>query len=817
MTIDKEMQAAVHQWVSVLTGRKDWPGVLVECRRQGWGALQADKAICGKPPCLGGKSYSSGLGTHADGEIVVHSGKAMSRVRAVVGIDDNADTRVQATAIRLVFSVESEGRTIWKSPACRVGDAGVPVDVCLPHGTQSVILRTRSVTGSIHYAHADWADAAVEIGGREIRLGNAAMLSLPVPDPAPFSFRYGGRSSVELLPQWKHTVSSCKAGNGRILHQTTWRDPKTGIDCRMDMTEFKDFPAVEWVLHFRNTGRRDTPAIEDVQALDMVWPAAGDTSLYRSRGSPCTISDFELMREPIGAGATVRMAAGGGRSSNSWLPFFNLESGHKGVITAVGWSGQWGAEFARQGDGPVRMRAGMELMHLKLRPGEGIRTPRMLLVFWQKDRQAGHNLLRQLLLDQYVPRLDGKPIPGPFAVAHWGGMKSQHHFERLAMYRFEKLRYDYYWMDAGWYGPADSYSPDEFTGDWWKHVGNWTINPAAHPKGLLPLAKAIEKAGMKFLLWFEPERAISGTPWAAAHPDWFLGERGENKNLLLDLGNPQALKWITDYMVAFIKKNHVGLYRQDFNFNPLPYWRAADTKDRQGVTEIRHIEGLYKFWDALRQRCPGLIIDNCSSGGRRIDLETVSRSIPLWRSDWQCWPTNDPIGGQVHGMGLSYWVPLHGTGVWSSMPASAGDVYRVRSSFGAALMFAVAPYEHTPVKPDYPWEWHRKMMADYRRAQPFFRGDYYPLTGCTTAADQWAAYQMHRPDMGKGLVMVFRRHQSPYRSAQLRLHGLDPRRTYTLENADTGKRQRLSGRRLMENGLPVDIGEPHRSRLFFYG
>lgn len=63
--------------------------------------------------------------------------------------------------------------------------------------------------------------------------------------------------------------------------------------------------------------------------------------------------------------------------------------------------------------------------------------------------------------------------------------------------------------------------------------------------------------------------------------------------------------------------------------DPLEYWQAADVEDRQGITEIRHIEGLYKLWDELRQEFPNLIIDNCSSGGRRIDMETISRSLPL--------------------------------------------------------------------------------------------------------------------------------------------------------------------------------------------
>ena len=55
------------------------------------------------------------------------------------------------------------------------------------------------------------------------------------------------------------------------------------------------------------------------------------------------------------------------------------------------------------------------------------------------------------------------------------------------------------------------------------------------------------------------------------------------------------------------------------------------TQDRQGITEIRYVEGMYTFLDELQQRHPDLIIDNCASGGRRLDLEMIRRSVTLTR------------------------------------------------------------------------------------------------------------------------------------------------------------------------------------------
>ena len=78
-------------------------------------------------------------------------------------------------------------------------------------------------------------------------------------------------------------------------------------------------------------------------------------------------------------------------------------------------------------------------------------------------------------------------------------------------------------------------------------------------------------------------------------------------------------------------------YRQDYNTGMLTeYGELTDGENRKGITEIKHIMGLYRLWDTLLSRFPNLVIDNCASGGRRIDIETLSRSIAFFRSDYQC-------------------------------------------------------------------------------------------------------------------------------------------------------------------------------------
>ena len=73
--------------------------------------------------------------------------------------------------------------------------------------------------------------------------------------------------------------------------------------------------------------------------------------------------------------------------------------------------------------------------------------------------------------------------------------------------------------------------------------------------------------------------------------------------------------------------------------DPEYYWQAIDAAaggSRNGMAEVLHISGMYTLWDTLRETFPSLLIDNCASGGRRIDVETIRRAVHLWRSDY-CW------------------------------------------------------------------------------------------------------------------------------------------------------------------------------------
>ncbi len=783
-------------------------------RKQGWGTLRHNVSIDDTPLCLNGKVFDHGLGTHADSEILVELPSPGARFHAYVGVDDNAKTRGAAKPLEMVFSVEVDGDIVWTSKSLMCGDmAEIDVDLA---GNRQFLLKVREIHGNMVYAHADWADARVILeDGSPICISKDSL-----PYGPPISFRYNGQSSQDLLPKWNKSYKADVDDDGVTHHCATYQDPETGLQCIVEMKEYADFPAMEWVVRFKNTGFTDTPILEDVQALDINWASSSkEIVLHRSQGTYAQVDDF-LYRtdilyrhETVPQSQSISMVAGGGRSSQCWLPFFNVQTGNEGVITAIGWTGEWAADFLCNGETIVNIRAGMANTHLKLLPGEQIRTPSIMLLFWQGEPLDGNNLLRQFLLEYHTPKIDGKPALGPICSTAWGGMRTPSHLARIKSYQEHYLPYDCYWVDAGWYGVDNTESPDVFNGDWGEQAGNWVVNQYRFPEGLRPISDAAHAAGLKFLLWFEPERAIPGTQLPTNHPDWFLTNPANASTLLLNLGNPDARQWVTDMISNYVTDLNLDWYRQDFNMGPLSYWQGADAPDRQGITEIRHIEGLYEFWDELRRRHPNLMIDNCASAGRRLDLEMIGRSICLWSSDYQCFPQARATAAQIQLMGLSCWLPSHAIGTLWAPP---GDTYAYRSSMSVGIADQTHMCDKDTPAEDYPWDWHRARLEEQKRIRPYFYGDYYPLTPCSASPEVWAAYSMHQPDVNEGFVMAFRREDSPFDHASFRLKGLDVEMTYEFEDADTQSTWKEAGRDLVEKGLSVTIEDVRQSRLIYY-
>jgi alpha-galactosidase len=650
------------------------------------------------------------------------------------------------------------------------------------------------------------------------------------PGTFPFSFRYDGKDSAGLLGAWRQSGEDSPASDGQ-RHRYIYLDPATHLKVVAELVTYSDFDAADWVLEFSNQGSADTPIISEIEPLH--WTMSVDSAqpvLHAVRGSNAKVEDFTPIDTTLTPGRSVLLGTGSGRSSDDShapqgnrgsFPYFNLQTGDHGLLGAIGWTGSWRAHFTLNADGTaVALDAGMAKTHLKLHPGETIRTPRIVLLPWHGDRAASQNLWRQFMLTHYSPRNPAGQLEAmPIAWDTWGTERAAVKLAVIAQIKAQKISADLYWIDAGWYEPIalPRRINSLLNSEWPNHRGDWIASHDLYPQGMRPLGEALKSAGIGFSLWFEAETANPDSNRLKEHPDWYFQPQGKrisfSTEFMLNLGNPAAFRSITDQVSDFITEAELTWYRQDFTFQPASYWSSADAPDRIGMNEIKSITGLYAYWDELVARHPGLRLDNGASGGRRLDIEMARRSVALWRSDH----AGEPVGEQYHTLALMPWVPL-ASGVWFALKSSAPklhtekelakELYEQRSGYGPGLTVCI---DQDPAP------WIKAAFEEFAEVRPYFTGNFYPLTPLSSAKSGFAAWQLQQLDRRSGVVIALRRPGKFSSILALNLEALDPQAHYDVEvrlDAAPSPHQTISGADLAH--WHIQIKDDPGSALVFY-
>jgi alpha-galactosidase len=803
---DTDAMAQQRRWVKAkFQAGQDAPPEAARLLAHLTSAPLVKNGIKGFPLSIAGQKFEGGLVMLSTGDVRVELPSAARAFSAVLGVDSN-DLSYYSNVGRgsVVASVESGGQELYRSPVLHEGMPGIPAQVELG-GARSFVLRQvafgpRTPIDQADWDRTDWADARVTlVDGSVLRLADIPVGPAERYAPqAPFSFQYDGKPSAGFLTRWTVRRRTRRIDGQRQEYTSIYEDPATHLIVRCVAIAYDDFPVAEWTVYLKNGGKSRTPILEKIQALEaeFLGPAEGPFILHRTKGSSNDATDFQALETALEPESRQGFGSEDGFPTQRDMPYFNLSFSGRGQIFALGWPGEWALDMSRDQSNHVRVVGGQELTHLRLEPGEEIRTPLAVVQFYDGDWLDGQNQWRRWMLAHNLPRVRGQ-LP-PFQLA--GGSAHDTVEMQLANEGNQKeflervlkagMPIDYWWMDAGWY---------PFKGGWWNPI-SWLPDPARFPRGLRPIADEAHARGAKTVVWFEPERVTKGSWLWENRPEWLIGPNPDQEKILF-LGNPGALNWIVERVSRLVKSEKIGVYRQDCNFSPLPLWRGHDSPDRQGMTEIQHVEGFLAYFDELRRRSPDLRIDICAGGGRRLDLETLRRSVPLWRTDY----VGDPVVTQSQTYGLALWVPYFGTAFTSQ------DPYYFRSQITPAVgigMSLQAVEQHQ--------EELRALLAQWRGIADFYYGDFFPLTPFSAENSAWMAWQFHRPDEARGMVQAFRRGDSPFEQGRFKLRGLDASAIYLVKDLDTQKESEFSGKALLEQGLPVTIAKKPGAVMLVY-
>ncbi len=643
-----------------------------------------------------------------------------------------------------------------------------------------------SRSGNAPWVGVNRSSNPITVDGSAVQPGQLVMLPGATMNDSPALAWTCPKTSIYNINISIKNIGSGSAGTNWNVHNFGWDILDSGSIANQGQDSFVQtsqlVPAGEtYCLTFMGD-----LTLVNFTVTEVYTPWDGDFRIFHAVGSGPDVSDFEPVVWGVGPGTSLRFLPSQGRSSDGiTLPFFNIERPDgTGNIVGIGWTGQWFTSFTRNVGSTLSVQAGMDNTNIRLYPGEQIRTPSILLTFWNGSRIHSQNAFRRLLRDHYSPTPGGEKVVPPVACAQNTG--SDPAIQYINDIGSHHLPVDTFWIDAGWYICKDGS---------WVNTGTWEPNPAIFPNGLEPVAQATHNNGFKFLLWFEPERVTPDSWLAVNHQEWLLGSSAGWQ--LLDFGNPAALAWAKSKFSGMIQDIGIDIYRQDFNHYPLQYW--TDTSSRKGIKQIRYITGMYEFLDYLLEQSPNLLIDNCASGGKRIDLEMLKRSLVLWRSD-ECW---DPEIEQCFTYGLSSWIPYTGRGSITT------DKYIFRSGMGSHFSLA---HGNTNM----PWSAATTRLNELNSIKHLYSSDFYPLTAYSRSDNVWMAWQYDSPELSEGLVQAFRRSGCSAATMTFQLKELVPTAQYRVINLDTGGNIFRFGYELMETGLQVTITDLPGSALFTY-
>lgn len=596
---------------------------------------------------------------------------------------------------------------------------------------------------------------------------------------------------------------------------------------------FKQYAVYEWTIYCRNDGSDNSLTLTDWDAVSRHFAAARPVLHHNIGDDPYFPELYKPLETRLAPGMTLSFTPMGGRATSFAFPYYDLQYAGNGCIAVVGWPGTWTADFVVD-QKTVLFKARQSTLCSYLKPGEELRSPRVLFLEYDgRDRLRSANLWRRWMLDCCQRKVYGKDFAPKMAFSCSPTVSNTEARYQRGLDYIESLgvKPDICWIDAGWYRKNPQNEPISTAVNGWIDTGELVLDPAKYPNGMAPLGERCRREGMDFLLWFETDRILKGTgSFISGQTDWLLtadtsvypgtdstreghwrSEGGwQDANFLADLTNPDYMKWLIESVDAIINEGDITIYRQDYNMEPSLFLAQNDEPGRQGALENHYQCGYLAYWDELIRRHPDMMIDACASGGRRNDLESLSRGIPFWKTDYF---GSDYQGKPAMHQALFAWFPYFCSAVWEgSMPAPETIEYALKNTF-VPMFHAFYQEDGEQMTAENLTAEHIPLIRLWEKTKEFYFGDYYPLFPWSRDDGHWSGWQFITDD-GRGYCQCFRRNGAP-ETVSVSLHGLDADTVYCVTD-EAGNTAEYSGAQLLGEGLPITLAASPASAVYFF-
>jgi len=521
-------------------------------------------------------------------------------------------------------------------------------------------------------------------------------------------------------------------------------------------------------------------------------------------------SETQINREAIHQGMKVLESRKGvtGQDINPWFAIdagdASEESG--GVwFGALAWSGNWRITVEQTPAEQVRVTGGLNTFDFDypLKAGESLDTPALYGGYSAKGFGEASRLMHRFEREQITPGgLSSRLRPVLYNSWEATQFKVTEAGQKELATAAAKMGVELFVMDDGWHGNRNN----ERSG-----LGDWNVNLQKFPSGLKGLIDHVNGLDMDFGLWIEPESVNADSDLYRKHPDWVIGFPGRphselRTQMVLNLARSDVKEFVFDTLDKLATENNIKYFKWDMN-RPLsePGWDEQPVADQRKLW-VEYVRNLYEIMDRLRAKHPKLEIEDCASGGGRLDLGMLSRTDEVWTSDNT--EAYDRLRIQ-EGFTLAY-APKFMSAWVTDVPNGLANkrTTPLQYRFLVAMQGALGIGANLMKWSDAESAEAAKLVALYKRIRPTVQlGDLYRLN--SPRAGDIAANQYVAADGKQSVLFVFRRAQE-YRAPAppVRLKGLDEHALYRLESIDgklVEKQPQMSGAYLMQAGLNLNL------------
>ena len=591
---------------------------------------------------------------------------------------------------------------------------------------------------------------------------------------------YKGKPGIKGLPATFGNEEECET------LEITGVDAANGLEITLFYTVFENVDAIARHVSIKNTGRYKKIKLTKVlSSCTEFYGDEYDTIFLHGSWARERIID----RKPLGYGKHY-VSSLRGESSHQEHPFIALLSkdADEDREDVYGFNFIYSGNFIAQAEksqfDTVRVMMGINPVDFcwNLKAGEVFEAPEVISVYSHEGiggmTRTFHDLYRNHLI-----RSRYRDCERPILINNWEATYFNFDTEKLIAIAKQaaELGIEMLVMDDGWFGHRDDDSSS---------LGDWVVNEEKLKGGLGHLAEEINRLGMKFGIWMEPEMISPDSDLYRTHPDWAiqLPDRKaamSRAQYVLDLSRRDVIEYTFGQISRILKSANIAYLKWDMNRQLTDVGSFLLDREEQGELFHRYCLGVYELQERLVTEFPDLLLENCSGGGARFDPGMLYYSPQIWTSDDQ-----DPVERLKIQQGTALIYPLstmgahvcdcpnHSTG--RTTPFATRGYVALAGTFGYELDVTRIPEEDRRMIP--------AQVAMYHKYNKLVRnGDYYRVASYLENRE-WDCWEVVSKDKTEALVTIVNViGRVNYKARLIKLKGLDPNKKYTLRYFDMNK------------------------------